>query len=232
MLELWLGHCELKDMWELYLHDNSITGHLPLGLGNFAMINNMDISANKLSGELLASLSMIQMIEHLNLSHNTFDGHIPELDHMVDIEAIDLSHNKVSSEIPKSLEKLQHIQVLDLTFNRLKGGIPNGGKFSNLSAKSFLGNYALCGAPKFHVPLCLDKTKRQSKSNEARVIAACAIGGSALLVIVCTLIGISCYRTRGLSKRPDDTERLRAITLPVMQTFLEVEAWAQCTKEF
>ncbi|KAF3774039.1 putative LRR receptor-like serine/threonine-protein kinase [Nymphaea thermarum] len=210
------GLCELKGLLDLYLQDNSFTGRLPSCLGNFATIVDMDISLNKLSGELPISLSKLQMLGYLNLSHNTFDGHIPQqLDHMVNIEFLDLSHNKLSGEIPKSLEKLQHIQALELSFNLLEGEIPSGGKFANLSAESLLGNYALCGPPKFHVPLCLDKTKRQSKSNVARVIAACAIGGSALLVIFCTLIGISCYRKRGLSKRPDDIERLRGITLPV-----------------
>ncbi|KAF3777804.1 putative LRR receptor-like serine/threonine-protein kinase [Nymphaea thermarum] len=202
---------ELKDFWELYLQDNSFTGHLPLGLRNFVRMIDMDISANKLSGELPPSLSKLQMLEYLNLSRNTFDSHIPEeLDQMLNLDTIDLSQNKLSGEIPKSLEKLQHIQVLDLSFNLLEGEIPSGGKFANLSAESFLGNYALCGAPKFHVPLCLDKTERQSKSNAARVIAACSIGCSALLVIVCTLIGISRNRKRALLKRPDDIERVSA----------------------
>uniref|UniRef100_A0A5K1C6Y4 Protein kinase domain-containing protein n=1 Tax=Nymphaea colorata TaxID=210225 RepID=A0A5K1C6Y4_9MAGN len=180
-------------------------------------MNHMDISANKLSGEFPASLSKLQMLEYLNLSRNTFDGHIPEqLDHMLNLDTIDLSHNKLSVEIPKSLEKLQHIQVLDLSFNLLEGEIPTGGMFANLSAESFLGNYALCGARKFHVPLCLDKTERQSESNAARVITTCTIGGSALVVFVCTLNGISCCRKRGLLKRPYDIERLRKITLPVI----------------
>uniref|UniRef100_A0A5K1CCZ0 Protein kinase domain-containing protein n=1 Tax=Nymphaea colorata TaxID=210225 RepID=A0A5K1CCZ0_9MAGN len=144
------------------------------------------------------------MLEHLNLSHNTFDGHIrQQLDHMVNVEAIDLSHNKLLGEIPKSWEKLRHIKVLDLSFNLLEGEIPSGGKFANLSAESFLGNNALCGAPKF-------------QSNAARVIAACTLGGSALSVIVCTFIGISCYRKRILLKHPDDIEILRGITLPVI----------------
>ncbi|XP_031503892.1 probable inactive leucine-rich repeat receptor kinase XIAO [Nymphaea colorata] len=62
---------------------NSFKGHLPLGLGNVAMMFNMDISVNKLSGELPLLLSKLQMLEYLNLSQNTFDGYIPEqLDHM------------------------------------------------------------------------------------------------------------------------------------------------------
>uniref|UniRef100_A0A5K0Y6E8 Protein kinase domain-containing protein n=1 Tax=Nymphaea colorata TaxID=210225 RepID=A0A5K0Y6E8_9MAGN len=212
------GVCELKELLELYLKDNSFTGHLPLNLGNLAMMVNMDISANKLSGELPASLSNLQMLGHLNLSHNTFDGHIPQqLDHMVNVEPIDLSHNKLSGETPKSWEKHRHIKVLDLSFNLLEGEIPSGGKFANLSAESFLGIYALYGAPKFHVPLCLDKTERQSKSIAARVIGVCTLGGSALLVIICTFTGISCYRKRRLLKHPDDIEILRGITLPVSQ---------------
>nr|VVW83286.1 unnamed protein product [Nymphaea colorata] len=209
--------CELKDSWELYLQDNSFTGHLPLGIGNFIITDHMDISANKLSGELPASLSKLQMLEYLNLSQNTFDGRIPEqFDHMLNLGTIDLSHNKLSGEIPKSLEKLQYIQVLDLSFNLLEGEIPSGGKFANLSAESFLGNYALCGAPKFQVPLCIHKTERQSNSNVDKVIVACTIEGSALLVIVCTFIGISCYRKKRFLKHPDDIERLWGITLPVI----------------
>uniref|UniRef100_A0A5K1CFU4 Leucine-rich repeat-containing N-terminal plant-type domain-containing protein n=1 Tax=Nymphaea colorata TaxID=210225 RepID=A0A5K1CFU4_9MAGN len=134
------------------------------------MTINMDICANKLSGELPTSLSKLQMLEYLNLSRNTFDGYISkQLDHMLNLDTIDVSHNKLSGEIPKSLEKLQHIQVIDLSFNQFEGEVPCGGKFANLSAESFLGNYALCEAPKLHVPVCLDGAKKHNNVNMLRV---------------------------------------------------------------
>ncbi|KAF3785531.1 putative LRR receptor-like serine/threonine-protein kinase [Nymphaea thermarum] len=209
--------CELKDLIWLYLQDNSFTGLLPLDVGNLVAVDKMDISVNLLSGELPVSLSELQRLEYLNLSKNSFDGHIPgNLDGMVNIKIIDLSHNKLRGGIPKSLENLQQLQVLDLSFNRLEGAIPSGGNFTNLSIDSFVRNYALCGAPKFHVPVCSDGVKKHNIVNMIKVDIFLASGGFALLLIVCILIFVARYRKRGLERHYHEVERFRGIALPVI----------------
>ncbi|XP_031474991.1 probable LRR receptor-like serine/threonine-protein kinase At3g47570 [Nymphaea colorata] len=209
--------CELKDLISVYLQENSFTGHLPLDVGNLAAVDKMDISVNKLTGELPVSLSELQRIEYLNLSKNSFDGHIPEkLDGMVNIQIIDLSHNKLSGEIPKSLKNLRQLQVLNLSFNQLEGEVPSGGNLANLSTESFVGNNALCGAPKFHLPACLDKTKKHKKAmHTTKVVVGSAIGGSALLLVVCMLIVVLDNRKRR-SVKLVDVKSLDGIALPVI----------------
>ncbi|XP_031474612.1 receptor kinase-like protein Xa21 [Nymphaea colorata] len=204
--------CELKNLIWLYLQDNFFTGQLPLEVGNLVVVDKMDISMNQLTGELPVSLSRLQMLEYLNLSKNSFDGHIPEkLDSMVNIQTIDLSHNKLSGEIPKSLENLRQLQILNLSFNQLEGKVPSGGNFASLSTESFVGNDALCGAPKFHLPACLDKKANRT----TKVVVGCAIGGPALLLVVCILLVVLDNRKRGM-KETDEVERLHGTTLPVI----------------
>ncbi|XP_031482817.1 receptor kinase-like protein Xa21 [Nymphaea colorata] len=209
--------CELKDLIWLYLQDNSFTGLLPLDVGNLVAVDKMDVSVNQLSGELPVSLSELQRLEYLNLSKNSFDGHIPgNLDGMVNIKIIDLSHNKLCGGIPKSLENLQQLQVLDLSFNRLEGAIPSGGNFTNLSIDSFVGNYALCGAPKFHVPVCSDGVKKHNIVNMIKVDIFLASGVFALLLIVWILIFVAKYRKTGLERHYHEVERFHGIALPVI----------------
>ncbi|XP_031499283.1 LRR receptor-like serine/threonine-protein kinase GSO1 [Nymphaea colorata] len=209
--------CELKDLIWLYLQDNSFTVLLPLDVGNLVAVDKMDISVNQLSGELPVSLSELQSLEYLNLSKNSVNGNIHgNIDVMVNIKIIDLSYNNLCGGIPKSLENLQQPQVLDLSFNRLERAIASGGNFTNLSIDSFVGNYALCGAPKFHVPVCSDGVKKHNIVNMIKVDIFLASGGFMLLLIVWILIFVEKYRKSGLERHYHEVERFHGIVLPVI----------------
>ncbi|CAN6449220.1 unnamed protein product [Victoria cruziana] len=83
------------------------------------------------------------------------------------------------------------MEILNLSFNRLEGEIPNGGVFSNISGDSFLGNFALCGAPRFHVPICSDRKAmpRHKRANVARAVVP-AVGAFAIVVGLLVLMSI------------------------------------------
>jgi LRR receptor-like serine/threonine-protein kinase FLS2 len=88
---------------------------------------------------------------------------------MVSLEFLDLSSNNLSGEIPKDMEKLTYLKYFNVSFNGLQGEIPGGGPFKKFSARSFLGNEALCGSPQMQVQPCKTRGRHQSKKATANV---------------------------------------------------------------
>jgi LRR receptor-like serine/threonine-protein kinase FLS2 len=80
---------------------------------------------------------------------------------------LDLSNNNLSGTIPKSLETLSHLKYLNMSFNELSGENPSIGPFANFTAKSFLGNKALCGNPIFGVIPCPSPSSKGSKVKQS-----------------------------------------------------------------
>ncbi|XP_062165822.1 receptor kinase-like protein Xa21 [Alnus glutinosa] len=76
---------------------------------------------------------------------------------------MDLSYNDLSGAIPKSLEALSQLKFFNVSFNKLSGEIPTSGPFANFTAKSFIGNKALCGNPIFGVLPCPNSSSKGSK---------------------------------------------------------------------
>jgi len=98
------------------------------------------------------------------LSNNSFQGEIPHsFGDLKGLDIIDLSYNDLSGVIPKSLEALSQLKYLNVSFNKLSGEIPSSGPFANFTAKSFLGNKALCGNPIFGVLPCPNLGSKGSK---------------------------------------------------------------------
>ncbi|CAN6464230.1 unnamed protein product [Victoria cruziana] len=202
---------ELKNLELVYLQENSLTGSLPVEIGNLNVAYQMDFSRNKLSGELPASLSELQMLQYLNLSKNSFSGRIPQkLDAMVNLEWLDLSYNSLSGEIPKTLGLLRRIRSLNLSFNQLGGEIPSNGIFTNLTADSFVGNYGLCGAPRFEVPRCPNKNRQHKRSNLTKIIVGSALGSCAFLCFLTLLIKLFRGRVSAPQHGPDVESLVRS----------------------
>ncbi|XP_041012979.1 probable LRR receptor-like serine/threonine-protein kinase At3g47570 [Juglans microcarpa x Juglans regia] len=148
-LSLW----SLTDLLEIDLSSNSFNGSLSWEIEDMKVLTKLDISRNQLSGGI-PNISFKDMV-YLSLARNQLEGSIPEsFGEMVSLVVLNLSHNNLSGEIPKSLEALQYLKFLNVSFNRLQGEIPTGGPFVNLTAASFLSNYALCGAPQLQVAPC------------------------------------------------------------------------------
>ncbi|KAK9081950.1 hypothetical protein Syun_030932 [Stephania yunnanensis] len=60
-----------------YLADNSFTGSLPVEVGNFEYLEEMDVSNNYLEGEIPNTLGKCLSLERLSLMGNSFRGSIP-----------------------------------------------------------------------------------------------------------------------------------------------------------
>jgi LRR receptor-like serine/threonine-protein kinase FLS2 len=83
------------------------------------------------------------------------------------LDILDLSYNDLSGAIPQSLEALSYLKYLNVSFNKLLGEIPSSGPFTNFTAKSFLGNIALCGNPIFGVQPCPSPSSKGSKVKQS-----------------------------------------------------------------
>ncbi|KAL3584068.1 hypothetical protein D5086_015129 [Populus alba] len=65
-------------MESLDLSQNSLSGILPSGIGNFANLRSLNLSNNNLSGLLPIQLSKLTHLQYLDLSINRFQGKIPD----------------------------------------------------------------------------------------------------------------------------------------------------------
>ncbi|XP_030954455.1 probable LRR receptor-like serine/threonine-protein kinase At3g47570 isoform X3 [Quercus lobata] len=159
-LNLW----SLQNLLFLDLSSNFLSGSLSPRMTKLRTIAVIDLSCNQITGNIPSIIGAFESLSYLNMSKNSFQGNIPQsFGQLRGMEQLDLSNNNLSSAIPKSLETLPYLKYLNLSFNKLSGEIPSAGSFANFTAKSFLGNEALCGNPIFGVPPCASPTSQGSR---------------------------------------------------------------------
>lgn len=128
------------------------------------VIEHINISRNQITGHIPSIIGAFESLSYLDLSRNSFQGNVPQsFGDLKGLDNLDLSYNNLSGVIPKSLEILSHLKFLNVSFNKLSGDIPASGPFANFTAKSFLGNVALCGNPIFGVLHCPSPSAHGSK---------------------------------------------------------------------
>jgi LRR receptor-like serine/threonine-protein kinase FLS2 len=159
-LNLW----SLENLLFLDLSSNFIGGYLSPNIKKLHVIEHIDLSRNQITGNIPSIIGAFESLNYLNLSKNSFRGEIPHsFGDLKGLDIIDLSYNDLSGAIPKSFEALSQLKDLNVSFNKLFGEIPSSGPFPNFTAKSFLGNKALCGNPIFGVLPCPNSGSKGSK---------------------------------------------------------------------
>ncbi|KAG5245259.1 inactive receptor kinase [Salix suchowensis] len=89
-------------MESLDLSQNSLSGLLPSGIGNFANLKSLNLSGNDLSGKLPIELSKLTFLQYLDLSANNFQGKIPDK-LPSSLIGLNMSYNDLSGNIPQNL---------------------------------------------------------------------------------------------------------------------------------
>ena len=110
---------------ELRLPYNSLTGSLPVELGQLSKLKVLDLAGNRFSGSIPSALGDLGGLVSLDLGSNQLSGSIPsELGKLSELRYLNLGQNQLSGSIPPALGDLGSLASLDLGPNQLSGEIP------------------------------------------------------------------------------------------------------------
>ncbi|KAH6776576.1 hypothetical protein C2S52_014137 [Perilla frutescens var. hirtella] len=140
----------LSSLVGLYLHENQITGYIPLNIGKLNQLQRIYLGSNRLKGHIPNDLCQMRKLMELNLSDNTLTGPIPgclgklrtlrelyldsnklnstipsDLWNLTDLRALNMSSNSLSGELSSQVGSLKSMNQLDLSFNQFLGDIPS-----------------------------------------------------------------------------------------------------------
>ncbi|KAF9688525.1 hypothetical protein SADUNF_Sadunf02G0206100 [Salix dunnii] len=129
----WFGY-QLVFLIVLDLRSSSVTGPIPVSLGNLTRLNYLYLGSNDLAGSLPAALGQLMQLLVLDLSRNSFTGPVPsEFGLLSNLSRLDLSSNYFSGSIPSSFGSISRLKLLNLSDNSLMGSVPvELGNLSNL----------------------------------------------------------------------------------------------------
>ncbi|CAH8361889.1 unnamed protein product [Eruca vesicaria subsp. sativa] len=117
----------LTSLMSLNLSRNSLTGSVPNSLGQLLNLTVLDVSSNYLTGPIPPSVGMLSKLLYLNLSSNSFSSLIPpQLGDLINLVDLDLSINSLSGSVPKEFRKLTNLENMVISDNLLSGALPDG----------------------------------------------------------------------------------------------------------
>ncbi|KAL8110929.1 uncharacterized protein LOC141670398 isoform X2 [Apium graveolens] len=207
-----IGVGNLSGLLYLGLDQNELTGPIPSTIGRLHNLEVLYLEQNKLKGYLPNDLCALKNLGDLYVSQNGLNGTIPAcLGGLKSLQRLFLDSNKLTSTIPSSIWSLKDLVLLNLSSNSLsgylpstigtfKGEIPRGGSFVNFTARSFMGNVALCGTPLLEVPLCRSKITIKSQANFLSLLKY--ILPFTVLALITAMIIIFLLRSRKRNIRP------------------------------
>ncbi|CAL0309478.1 unnamed protein product [Lupinus luteus] len=132
---------KFEKLYWLYLSNCSITGNIPLGIGNLTQLQNLELSDNYLYGEIPADIGKLHKLWQLELYDNNLSGKIPiGFGNLTNLVNFDASNNDLEGDLSE-LRSLTNLASLQLFQNHLSGAIPQElGDFKNLTEISLYDN--------------------------------------------------------------------------------------------
>ena len=135
-------------VFQLYLHENQLSGPIPAELGNLANLRRLALHKNQLSGPIPSELGKLTNLESLALHENQLSGGGPipsELGNLTYLTRLGVSRNQLTGPIPSELGNLSNLTILWLHNNQLTGPIPPElGNLTNLVDLRLSNNPNLC----------------------------------------------------------------------------------------
>ncbi|XP_024955838.2 MDIS1-interacting receptor like kinase 2-like [Citrus sinensis] len=148
----------LTSLLYLNLSSNLLHSSLPLEIGNFSALEELDLSDNKIRGIIPDELTKLANLQYLNISSNLLSGQIPfAIGKLFNLVSLDLSKNKLSGSIPTGIDNCSKLKNLTLNQNSLDGTIPlEMGKILFLEKFDLSHNNLSGTIPKTLRPMYLD----------------------------------------------------------------------------
>ncbi|KAK4835479.1 hypothetical protein QYF36_010277 [Acer negundo] len=136
----------LTTLTSLYLSDNGLTGAIPSSLGQLSFLSVLDLSKNSLTGNIPASFVSLKNLSSLDISSNNLTGSIPTgIGTLSKLLYLNVSNNSLASSIPSQLGDLDGLIDLDLSMNSLSGSVPPDLRGLRNLQKMVIGNNFLSG---------------------------------------------------------------------------------------
>nr|POE95014.1 isoform 2 of probable lrr receptor-like serine/threonine-protein kinase [Quercus suber] len=90
---------DMKSISILYLRNNNISDSIPLNIGGYQNLTQLDLSFNSIKGKIPDSLYLMSSLTHLSLGNNKLDGTLPTRKSR-SLIYIDLSYNYLLGDFP------------------------------------------------------------------------------------------------------------------------------------
>ncbi|XWS54918.1 hypothetical protein CRYUN_Cryun10bG0130600 [Craigia yunnanensis] len=137
----------LTNLTSLYLSDNRLTGQIPSNLGQLLSLLVLDLSKNLLTGSIPSSFFSLRNLTSLDISSNNLRGSIPPgIGALSKLQSLNLSNNSLTSSIPVQLGDLDSLVDLDLSSNDLSGSVPQDLRALRNLQRMVFGNNGLGGS--------------------------------------------------------------------------------------
>uniref|UniRef100_A0ACD5Z2K9 Uncharacterized protein n=1 Tax=Avena sativa TaxID=4498 RepID=A0ACD5Z2K9_AVESA len=110
----------------IYIHNNSLSGPVPSGIGSLLMLQVLDLRHNQLSGPVPPTIFNMSRLVDMSLAYNNLTGHIPSNTSfsLPMLQIIDLYNNKFEGPIPSGLAACQRLQKLGIAINLFVDVVP------------------------------------------------------------------------------------------------------------
>ncbi|KGN60740.1 leucine-rich repeat receptor-like protein kinase TDR [Cucumis sativus] len=132
-----VGIFNLTNLRSLDISRNNFSGHFPLGISSLQNLVVLDAFSNSFAGSLPVDLSQLENLKFLNFAGSYFKGPIPsEYGSFKKLEFIHLAGNFLSGNLPPELGKLKTVTHMEIGYNNFQGNLP--WEFGNMSNLQYL----------------------------------------------------------------------------------------------
>lgn len=113
------------------LHNNNLTGTLPIELGNLKHVKTLRLSTGssstgKITGNLPVTIGEMEALQVLNLGYQNLEGTLPsEMVNLKYLQTLALAGNNFSGNMPAFLNNITTLQEIDLANNNFSGTLPD-----------------------------------------------------------------------------------------------------------
>ncbi|KAE8698797.1 Receptor-like protein kinase HAIKU2 [Hibiscus syriacus] len=115
---------KLEKLFWLYLTNCSFTGHIPEGIQNLTLLQNLELSDNRLSGPIPAGITKLNKLWQFEFYNNSLSGKLPVgFGNLSNLKNFDASMNMLEGDLSE-LRSLKNLASLQLFENQFSGEVP------------------------------------------------------------------------------------------------------------